>query len=107
MSLRTRNGSGNSGLNAERTLYFLKKGWRLTEVIPKNPRKTVGFMITPSENTDAPYILVHHHAALLVLKEHMGKNIASFPKRDYEPPFFIRHHVWVDNPTASTDTTTG
>jgi len=104
MSLRTRNTRSNSGLSIERTIFFMKKGWYLTELTPKDTRYCVGFRLTLPDNLDAPTLLVHHSAAASLLLAHTGKEITSIPKRFDEPRYYIRHHVWTDNPTASSDT---
>lgn len=94
MSIRTRSTRSNSGLTAERTLDFLKRGWRIVEVIPKDSRYCVGFRLVLPDNPDAPILLVHNVAAGMLLTEYTGKGITSLPRREDDPPYYIRYHVW-------------
>lgn len=101
MSLRTRNTRSNSGLSEERTIDFMKKGWVLLEVEPRDSRFSVGFRLCLPENPDAPILLVHNKAAVSLLKTYAGRNLDTKPRNREDPPYFIRTHRWVPNPTAS------
>jgi hypothetical protein len=103
MSLRTRNTSSNSGLTIERTLVFLKKGWLLAEVVPRDSRFFQGFRLMHPENQDAPDLLVHNRAAESLIKNYGGSKLKTMSRRESDPVFIIRYYVWVDNPTASSD----